>query len=138
MVENNVKNSQLWKQFKRINLKENKRIKDNVKKKWLLNIGDGKFSSTFENEHEVLELPKEILSNGNLIYEIYGNGMIFCENSVLNESISLATKNADVSELNKEILQKINEPTKVYLSVDSAKDENNENLTFKVSKLFIT
>ena len=37
--------------------------------------------------------------------------MIFCENSVLNESISLAPKNADVSELNKEILQKINGPT---------------------------
>ena len=38
--------------------------------------------------------------------------MISCENSVLNGSIILAPKNADVSELNKEILQKINRPTK--------------------------
>ena len=46
-----------------------------------------------------------------------------------NESIILGPKNAHVSELNKEILQKINRPTKVYLSVDSSEDENNENLT---------
>ena len=52
-------------------------------KNWLLN-SDGKFSSTFENQYEVLKLRKEILSNGNLIDEIYGNGMISCENSVLN------------------------------------------------------
>ena len=41
---------------------------------------------------------------------------------MLNESLILALKNADVSELNKEILQKINGPTKVYWSVDSAED----------------
>ena len=55
--------------------------------------------------------------------------MISCENSLLNESIILAPKNIDVSELNNEILHKINGPTKIYLSVDSAEDENNENLT---------
>ena len=48
---------------------------------------------------------------------------------VCNESIILAPKNVDVSEFKNEILQKINGPTKVYLSVDSAEDENNENLT---------
>ena len=46
----------------------------------------------------------------------------------MNESIILATKNADFSELNKEIIQKINGPTK-SLSVDSAEYEYNENLT---------
>ena len=122
-------------------LKENKRIEDNNNdknlKKWLLNMGNWKFSSTFENEQEVLELLKEILSIGNLIDEIYENEMISCENSLMNESIILAPKNANVNELNKKILQKFNRPTKEYLNVDSAEDENNENLNWILSLGFL-
>ena len=45
-------------------------------KKWFSNVVDEMFSPTFENDHEVLKLPKELLSNGNLFDEISENDFL--------------------------------------------------------------
>ena len=56
-------------------LKGNLRVNTNDKefKKWLLNIGDGIFSSNFENNNEVIKVPKKILGTYDIVNEIYDN-----------------------------------------------------------------
>ena len=37
------------------------------KKKWLLNVGDGQYSTKFERNNSLLKIPHNFLSNGDLI-----------------------------------------------------------------------
>ena len=74
IIEDCVKSSKLWKYFKHLTLKDNLRVNQNelAFKEWLLNIGDGIYSSNFENYNEAIEIPNEILcTNNNIISEIY-------------------------------------------------------------------
>lgn len=136
IVENCVKNSLLWVKFQHMTLRDNLRVNktDIGFKQWLLNIGDGIYSSKFENNNEVVEIPKEILCTNDIIDEIYGNN--FNEQNI-NEKVILAPKNTDVLSINNKILLKMEGKVKEYISIDSAEDDNNKNLedTFPVEFL---
>jgi hypothetical protein len=60
IIENCVKKSNSWKYFQCISLTENKRVsEDDIEfKSWLLNIGDGKFSTKMEEYNEIIKNPK--------------------------------------------------------------------------------
>jgi hypothetical protein len=129
ITENCAKKSNLWNYFKCLTLTENKRVsdKDIEFKSWLLNVGDGKFSTEIEKDNEIIKIPKENLSNNNIIEEIFGNS-INPNNPDYYESIILSLRNTDVIDINNEILNKMKGESRVYLSIDWAESEDHENL----------
>ncbi|XP_043462925.1 ATP-dependent DNA helicase pif1-like [Leptopilina heterotoma] len=132
IVEVCVKNSKLWQYFETRSLNVNVRLHDNQVKfsNWLLNVGDGKPQSTFEKENDALEIPQDLISNGNLIDEIYGPSINPNDVSVYSSCI-LSLTNSEVLNLNDRILSKLEGEKVIYYSIDShvsdddAKDENN-------------
>ena len=71
-----VESSYLWSNFIRMTLNENLRVPDddNNFKEWLLNIGEGKSSNSYEEENELIHIPDEITTiEEDIITEIYGN-----------------------------------------------------------------
>lgn len=107
---------------------ENKRVSNDESdfKKWLLKVGDGIFSGNFEITNEVIKLPKEFLSTGDIITEVFGEKISPNDNEI-HKKVILCPKNYDVMEINNEILSRLEGEQKEYISIDSAEDENNEN-----------
>jgi hypothetical protein len=129
IIENCVKSSKLWQNFECMSLKQNKRISenDNEFKSWLLNVGNGNFLTKYERDNEIIKIPKTFISNGNIIDEIFGN-LIDPQDQSFYDSVILAPRNVDVIEINNEILNRIPGPHTEYLSIDTAENDNNENL----------
>ena len=49
-------------------IQKNMRIStDEIKKKWLSNIGEGQYSTKFERNNSLLKIPHNFVSNGDLI-----------------------------------------------------------------------
>lgn len=112
-----------------MSLKENLRICDNdiEFKKWLLNIGDGYSHSNFEMENEAIKIPKELLSNNDIITEIFDDDLN-CNDRCAYKKVILAPTNADVQILNDQILLQIKGDIKEYISIDSCTDDDQNNL----------
>ncbi|XP_043466344.1 ATP-dependent DNA helicase pif1-like [Leptopilina heterotoma] len=130
IVEVCVKNSRLWQHFESRSLHANVRLNnDQIEfSNWLLNVGDGKPTSSFEKENNVLEIPKDLISNGNLIDEIYGSSISPNDSSVYSSCI-LSLTNAEVLDMNECILSRLEAEEVVYYSNDSHVDDDNpENL----------
>ncbi|XP_043481310.1 uncharacterized protein LOC122510603 [Leptopilina heterotoma] len=120
IVEVCVKNSKLWQYFETRSLNVNVRLHDNQVEfsNWLLNVGDGKPQSTFEKENDVLEIPQDLISNGNLIDEIYGSSINPNDVNVYSSCI-LSLTNSEVLDMNDRILSKLEGEEVIYYSVDS-------------------
>ena len=60
--------------FEAIKLFDDKRIKNNDQsfKQWLLDIGDGIFENQIEEEHEVINIPNDMLCHSDIIHGIFG------------------------------------------------------------------
>ena len=130
IIEKSVKSSYLWSNFIRMTLNENIRVSDddNNFKEWLLNIGEGKRSNSYEEENELIHIPDEIMTKEeDIITEIYGNE-INVNDKNLNDKIILAPKTNDVININNEILNRMEGDTIEYLSIDTAEDDNEQNL----------
>ena len=130
VIENSVKSSYLWPNFIRMTLNENLRVSDDDInfKEWLLNIGKGKPSNSYEEENELIHIPHEIMTKEeDIITEIYGN-QIKINDKNLNDKIILAPKNNDVININNEILNRMEGDTIEYSSIDTAEDDNEQNL----------
>ncbi|XP_046744302.1 uncharacterized protein LOC124410178 [Diprion similis] len=88
-------------------------------KQRLLKIGDGVFSNSFEFNNEVVAIPTDILSKGNIVQEIFSESIDPQDLSTFSKVI-LAPTNTDVIAINNEILSKIKGSSVDYLSVDRA------------------
>lgn len=127
IIESCVKNSDLWKKFKHFCLFDNIRLSNSDKKfeKWLLDIGDGKLKTELEEVHNAVKIPINLISNGDLITEVFGDNInVNMEEFV--KKIILAPRNEDVIQLNEEILEKINSESKIYFSIDNVETNENE------------
>ncbi|XP_043473610.1 uncharacterized protein LOC122505828 [Leptopilina heterotoma] len=124
IVEVCVKNSKLWHHFETRCLHVNVRLdKTQVEfSNWLLNVGDGKPQSMFEKENNVLEIPQNLISSGNLIDEIYGSSISLNDETVYSSCI-LSLTNAELLDLNERILLKLEGKEIVYYSNDSHIDD---------------
>ena len=89
-----------------------------------LPVGDGVFKTEFERNNEVINIPNEILSNGDILTEFFGD-IIKPNDKEFQQSVILAPKTIDVLELNNEILCRIDDTVKEYLSIDVADDADN-------------
>lgn len=112
-----------------MSLKQNNRISenDNEFKSWLLNVGNGNFLTKYERDNEIIKIPKTIISNGNIVDEIFWN-LIDPHDQSFYDSVILAPRNVDVIEINNEFLNRIPGSHTEYLSIDIAENDNNENL----------
>ena len=101
---------------------------DNNFKEWLLNIGEDKRSNSYEEENELIHIPDEIMTKEeDIITEIYGNEININDKN-LKDKIILAPKTNDVININNEILNRMEGDTIEYLSIDTAEDDNEQNL----------
>ena len=76
VIQNSVKSSYLWPNFILMTLNDNLRVSDddNNFKKWLLSIGEGERSNSYEEENELIHIPDEIMTKEeDIITEIYVN-----------------------------------------------------------------
>ncbi|XP_043474034.1 uncharacterized protein LOC122506104 [Leptopilina heterotoma] len=129
IVEVCVKNSILWNYFETRCLHVNVRL-DNKQiefAKWLLNVGDGKAESIIEKENNILEIPQELISNGNLIDEIYGSSIKSNDVSVYSSCI-LSLTNSEVLNMNERILEKLEGKEIVYYNIDSHIDNDSKDI----------
>lgn len=123
-----VKNSNVWGYFRKYKLHENMRIKndDNCEefKKWLLTIGEGKSYSKFEKENELFAIPSDLLTEQDIVEEIYGK-RIRIEDESVHEKIIMAPRNSDVLEINNKIIAKLDGPLHHSYSIDYIKEDDN-------------
>lgn len=119
----------LWNKFKSLILCENLRLTntDNDLKNFLLKIGEERDLSKFEMENHVIHIPAELLSHGDIITESFGKYINYRENTFRNKAILVPT-NEDALRLNNEILNRIEAENKIYLSIDTIKKDENEDI----------
>ncbi|XP_051168410.1 uncharacterized protein LOC127286139 [Leptopilina boulardi] len=129
IVEVCVKNNRLWDLFESRSLYVNVRLQNNDVEfsNWLLNVGDGKPQCMIERENSVLEIPQDLISNGNLNDEIYGSS-INKHNESVHSACILSLTNSEVLDLNERILLKLEGQEIIYYSVDSHVDDDRKDI----------
>uniref|UniRef100_A0AC35FFM5 ATP-dependent DNA helicase n=1 Tax=Panagrolaimus sp. PS1159 TaxID=55785 RepID=A0AC35FFM5_9BILA len=120
-VSLSIKFSNLWELFETYKLHRNMRADDNEIEfaNYLLAIGEGKLNDEDDN----IEFPEEFIVETDLAQEVYGTLIQQNRfNEVANSAI-LSARNADVDELNKEVVEMLDASTeRLYTSIDSAVD----------------
>ena len=84
----------------------------------LLNAGYGFFDNKDEEQKEILKIPSEILCASDNISEIFGFDTIKVNDDSVIRKFILTPTNADVLELNDQILVKLEREAFDYFSVD--------------------
>ena len=107
---------------------------------WLLDVGDGKIQHDIpELDSDLVELPNEIITDEDIIQEIFGNHIdVSTDDAIaaLSRRVILSTKNQLVSEINHKILSMISGEEQVYHSIDSTViDTKSEAIHYEVSFL---
>lgn len=116
-----IKSSHLWEHFKCFTLTENMRaLHDPQYASFLRAVGDG---TTLDGDYGSVSLPDEILSEGDLVKEVYGEMLI---NPMTNEQLLqyldgraiLAPLNLECDDYNKRIVDALRGPSFLYRSAD--------------------
>ena len=77
-----------------------------------------------------IEIPLDIISNGDLIDEVFGNCLHNRQYENMKDRAILAPLNKDVAKINAEIIEKLDGDSKQYKSYDSVKDPAEDTLQF--------
>lgn len=129
LVDLSIKKSNLWHHFHFFSLTENMRVDPEQRDfaEYLLKIGNGELPV---NTMDEVELPEDIMSNGNLIDEVFGDCLANNRYEDMKDRAILAPLNKDINKINDEIIKKLPGEYKVYKSYDSVKDEPEGALQF--------
>ncbi|XP_053213304.1 uncharacterized protein LOC128396721 [Panonychus citri] len=137
-VNNCIKKSPLWQHFKVMKLTVNMRASRSSQafRDLLLSIGDGEYP----NINGVVLLPNDLImpENADIVKEIFGtnvNEIIKDPDSFSSRSI-LCPKNIHCDEINHRILNMLDGQSKVYFSLNTIQDDNN-NLEFHYPTEFL-
>lgn len=105
------KKSELWHYFNLISLTENIRLYPEQREftKCLLKLGNGELSG---NSIDEIELHVDMLSNGHLIDDIFGNYLKEGSYEEMRDRTILAPLNKDISKINDEIIERLLENVK--------------------------
>ena len=124
-----IKRSNLWQHFHLFSLTENMRVDPEQRDfaEYLLKVGNGELPV---NNMDEIELPVDILSNGNLIDEVFGNCITNNRFQDMKDRAIIAPLNRDVTKINAEIIEKLPGDIKIYHSYDSVKDQPEGALQF--------
>ena len=131
-IENCIKSSDLWFNFKTLELQQNMRTSiDQIEfANWLLKMGEGRLKNSHSLDQETIEIPQSFICENNLVDELFPNE-ITPENVKDYENVAiLCPKNDQFHKLNSEILQKIKVhregDEKIYIGVDTIAKESDE------------
>lgn len=139
VVNASIKQSYLWKYFKVMKLKTNRRViqtntsdipeDQQLFADYLLKIGEGRETNVNEN----IELPFDICFNGNTLEEfisqIYPSFNCRALNiNVITERTILTPKNDDVDKINEIIINSFPGASMVYLSADSVTETSQQHI----------
>ena len=122
VIDSCVKNSHLWKNFKILHLTENMRtgIQEKDFADWLLKLGDGKLN----DRDDMVELPDACnVTTDSLANKVYGELIKEKKWTELGKCCICAFYNADVDELNTEVLDLLPGESKSYFAINNA-DKN--------------
>jgi len=126
IVEASLKFSELWRKFTILKLTNNLRSVDKQFSDWLIQVGDGKVGKQTDLPEDVIEIPSELLCEGSIISEVFGDHICLSEVPNFAKRAILCPKNSDVDKVNEEVLRLLEGEAAVYLSSDSIDDENVE------------
>jgi ATP-dependent DNA helicase PIF1 len=104
---------------------------------FLLQIGNGTYPTCDLDDDETIELPQSIITNTDIVTEIYGNNFESPDHvSKFSKVAILAPRNDHCQEINEKTLSLIPGNTRSYTSVNRLITENdNEELQFPVEFL---
>jgi ATP-dependent DNA helicase PIF1 len=126
IVETSIKFSPLWKHFETLSLKENVRSLDQEYSNWLIKLGNGELPATDGLDEDIIEIPAELITDGSLVTEIFGEVLNPGQCELLAQRAILCPKNDSVDEINNEILDRLDGQSKTYFSYDSIDDGTDE------------
>ena len=123
VIEASVRQFYQWKHVTKLSLTQNMRIAGQVDfNNWLLQIGNGTLSNDEGLDEDLIEIPQDMLSTGNIVRDIFGESLSI-ESEVELEDVTTKTiltpRNKDALKLNNEILTLMPGETVIYRSVDS-------------------
>jgi hypothetical protein len=125
IVQSSIKYSQLWTSFEQLKLESNMRSDgDKIFSNWLIKLGDGKL----RNEEEAVEIPSELVIKDSLINFIYGKNISIRDVVSLSNRAILCPKNDTTSEMNNEIINRLEGESRTYLSIDTVESENDSEI----------
>jgi len=137
IVQSSIKYSRLWNSFKQLKLSRNMRTSDGSKEfnEWLIKLGDGKLP-----HHKIvdgaIEIPPEFIIEDSVIDFIYGQQFSAQDVECLSDRAILCPKNDSTSEINDEIVERLEGVSKTYISIDTVESENDsERVAYPVEVL---
>ncbi|XP_076062436.1 uncharacterized protein LOC143037768 [Oratosquilla oratoria] len=130
ITESSIKQSNLWRFVTKVSLTENMRIEGQQEfNRWLIAIGNGTISDDEEHGNDLIEIPQQMHSSGNIVQDIFGNSLTVDTNEEI-EAVSgkmiLTPKNNDALQLKNNVLDLIQGESTFYTSVDSIAYDNIE------------
>ena len=121
IVENCLKRSPLWSQFKVYKLTKNMRALEQEKafSQWLLQLGNGTLSEVPEsNFPHTMQVPDECnIVDRDIVSEIFTD---LTNTSITSKSVILSPTNQHTLKLNDQVIQKLPGESKTFLSADKA------------------
>ena len=126
IVEASIKFNELWHKFKILKLQNNVRSVDPEFSEWLIKLGNGELSNTHGLPDDTIEIPSDLICNGSLIKEIFGERLTPENVTSFSKMAILCPKNSDVDAINEEVLNLLTGDSVTYLSSDSIDDENDD------------
>ncbi|UYV81417.1 hypothetical protein LAZ67_20001143 [Cordylochernes scorpioides] len=129
IVESSIKFHPLWKKFNISKLDNNIRSIDPEFSAWLLKLGNGELTNDLGLDSDTFEIPSEMVCNGDLVKEIYGDKLLPSDFEQYTDKAILCPRNVDVDDINNRVLDILEGDSITYISSDSIDDatpEDNE------------
>ncbi|UYV67509.1 hypothetical protein LAZ67_5001003 [Cordylochernes scorpioides] len=96
---------------------------------WLLKLGNGELTNDLGLDSDTFEIPSEMVCNGDLVKEIYGDKLLPSDFEQYTNKAILCPRNVDVDDINNRVLDILEGDSITYFSSDSIDDatpEDNE------------
>lgn len=138
ILENCIKSSPLWQQFRQLTLSANMRSEgQQAHNDWLLQVGEGTVAQVVRfRDPDIMEIPQPMIENGNLIDIIFGHNLNSMSDEELSRRVILVSTNAQALDINREIVSRLNGDPTIFYSADSVVSEDeNDQLNFPVEFL---
>ncbi|XP_021965954.1 uncharacterized protein LOC110861154 [Folsomia candida] len=108
IIEVCLKSSRQWKEFRFLHLTENVRSVDPEYSEWILSIGDGTLTNDDNLPDDIVEIPQDLISSGNIVEEIYGKSLLATTIHQFTNRTILSPKNEHVDGINAKVLEVLN------------------------------